>query len=299
LNASDDVNHVGAILLDSMTYTAGVAACAAIGESLLTQATLNAHAADFEHSLSYLEYSGQVNYYQSYFIANGTVAYNQWGNCLDFQSQQSQQYGYQRGNQELPILCTQSSNQNEASNAVATASNELSIASSGNTYVGFRNQKSFRFIGIPYANQPARFEYSTVYNQTGQTIQATAYGGDCAQPYNPASVENCLFINIQTPYIPKAGSTKGLKPVLFSIHGGGFTGGDGAADSGLDAGNLASREDIVGVEINYRLTTLGFLAIPGTDIKVRSIDKIGVGARTLMMSRATSVLAIRSPRCSG
>lgn len=52
---------------------------------------------------------------------------------------------------------------------------------------------------------------------------------------------------------------------MFWIHGGGFTGGSGA-DSGSDGGNLASREDIVVVNINYRLSTLGFLAIPGTNV---------------------------------
>ncbi len=50
------------------------------------------------------------------------------------------------------------------------------------------------------------------------------------------------------------------------IHGGGFTGGSGA-DPLSDGGNLASREDIVVVNTNYRLSTLGFLAIPGTAIK--------------------------------
>jgi hypothetical protein len=57
-----------------------------------------------------------------------------------------------------------------------------------------------------------------------------------------------------------------LRPVFFWIHGGGFTSGS-AADPGTDGGNLASREDIVVVHIQYRLSTLGFLAIPGTDIK--------------------------------
>lgn len=30
---------------------------------------------------------------------------------------------------------------------------------------------------------------------------------------------------------------------------------------------MASRDDIVTVTINYRLSTLGFLAVPGTDVK--------------------------------
>lgn len=51
---------------------------------------------------------------------------------------------------------------------------------------------------------------------------------------------------------------------MFWIHGGGYTGGAGSEN---DGGNLASREDIVVVTINYRLSTLGFLAIPGTEIK--------------------------------
>ncbi|KAK5132552.1 hypothetical protein LTR08_008869 [Meristemomyces frigidus] len=260
LNASDDVNHIGAILLDPMTMRSGVDACAAIGETLLTKAAVQNHTSDFSHALSYLEYSGQVDGTQ-FLLLDGVVTAPQSGS-VSYQA-------LPRASLKLPILCTQSSNQNGASNAVATADNEISVSSSKNTFVGFRNQKSFRFNGIPYANQPARFEYSTVYSPTGQTIQATTYGQDCAQAYDASSGENCLFLNIQTPFIPKASSsnTKTLgKPVLLSIHGGGFTGGNGAAGSGEDTGNLASREDIVGVEINYRLSTLGFLAIPGTNI---------------------------------
>ncbi|KAK4541604.1 hypothetical protein LTR36_007901 [Oleoguttula mirabilis] len=260
LNATDDVNHIGAILLDAMTQSAGAAACAAIGETLLSEAAIKSHSSDFFHSLSYLEYAGQANSGQQFFVQNGVLVAPEGTGSLSFKP-------IPYGNEKLPILCTQSSNQNEASNAVATAANEISVASSGNTYVGYRNQKSFRFEGIPYANQPGRFEYSTVYNQTGQTIQATAYGQDCTQAYDTASGEDCLIMQIQTPYVPKAGSQKNLKKVLVSIYGGGFTGGNSGPNSGLDSGNLASREDIVGVEFNYRLSTLGFLAIPGTDIK--------------------------------
>ncbi|THH00985.1 hypothetical protein EW026_g1621 [Hermanssonia centrifuga] len=47
---------------------------------------------------------------------------------------------------------------------------------------------------------------------------------------------------------------------MFWIHGGAFTGGTGA-DPTFDGGNMASRGDVVMVTINYRLSTLGFLAL--------------------------------------
>jgi hypothetical protein len=106
--------------------------------------------------------------------------------------------GFLFGNQRLPILYTQFSNQDQPGNAVATSANEIRVAVGGNTYVGFRNQKSFRFLGIPYVNPPKRFVDSTPY------------------PYSPMG---------QT--ILKKGSTQG-RPVMFRIHGGGFTGGPGA-----------------------------------------------------------------------
>lgn len=259
LNATDDVNHVGAIVLDPMMPAAGAEACASIGETLLSQASIESHSDDFLHSLAYQSFAGHQGHTQQYHIQNGALTVSESAQRLNFAKVQSKR-------KRLPVLCTQSSGANNAS-ATATSSNQLTVSSGGNEYVGFRNQKSFRFNGIPYANPPARFEYSTLYNRTGETIQATRYGSDCIQIYRTTGAEQCLFLNIQTPYIPKSGSKKNLRPVLFSIHGGGFTGGDGGPNSGQDSGNFASREDIVGVEINYRLSTLGFLAIPGTDIK--------------------------------
>jgi carboxylesterase type B len=53
---------------------------------------------------------------------------------------------------------------------------------------------------------------------------------------------------------------KNLKPVMLWIHGGAFTSGTGS-DPTMDGSNLASRGDVVVVTINYRLGTLGFLAL--------------------------------------
>lgn len=264
LNASDDINHIGAILLDPATQEAGAAQCSSLGETLLPISALQSHTHDFQNTFSYLAYSGVVKTNQEYYVENGVLSViASKGDSLGFSTSKNVEHD----DKVLPVLCSQSSNANGATNAQATTNNEMRIPSAGNTYVGFRNQKSFRFVGVPYANAFQRWEYSTVFNQTGQVINATEYGSDCAQAGDISSSEDCLYLNIQTPYLPKAGSNARLRPVMFSIHGGGFTGGNGAGGSGLDGGNMASREDIVSVQLNYRLSTLGFLAIPGTDIK--------------------------------
>ena len=254
LNASDDHNHVGAILIDPMPATLAQASCAALGETLLTETTISNHNMDFSEALTYLSFEYGIG--PTYQIANGLIlALNQ--QKLAFGASTSH-------NQPLQILCTQSSNASQAPNSTASSKNEIVVAAAGNSYIGYRNQKSFRFLGIRYAVPPGRFAYSTLYSGTEETVNATAYGSQCVQVGGGS--EDCLFLNIQTPYIPKAGSKKRLRPVLFWIYGGGFTGGT-SADPLTDGGNIASREDLVVVSINYRLSTLGFLAIPGTEIK--------------------------------
>lgn len=256
LNYTDDTNHVGFILLDPFTNAEAAGQCTALGESLVSSSEINAHLADFNASFSYLVFATYTHRVQQYIISDGVVTYNEAEAEITFQA-------YPAGYPALPVLCTQSSSQDQPTNSYPTPKNQVSIASTGNTYVGYRNQKSFRFLGIPYANPPQRWEYSTLYSPTGQTINASNYGPECPQYGNGA--EFCLYLNIQTPYLPKQGSTADLRPVFFWIHGGGFTSGS-AADPGTDGGNLASREDIVVVQIQYRLSTLGFLAIPGTEI---------------------------------
>lgn len=120
---------------------------------------------------------------------------------------------------------------------------------------------SFRFLGIRYAPQPKRWTYSTAYKGNGSEANATAYGAQCFQS-NSGGSEDCLFLNVWTPYLPAHGgaSKKDLKPVLFWIHGGAFTSGSGN-DPTFDGGNIVSRGDVVMVAINYRLSTLGFLAL--------------------------------------
>lgn len=126
----------------------------------------------------------------------------------------------------------------------------------------FRDRTSFRFYGVRYAPQPKRFTYSSLYTGSNTTVSATTFGSECAQGSDTGS-EDCLFLNIWTPYLPNPAREtpqSSLKPVVFWIHGGGFTSGTGS-DSTFDGGSLASRGDVVVVTINYRLSTLGFLAL--------------------------------------
>ncbi|EKG10361.1 Carboxylesterase type B [Macrophomina phaseolina MS6] len=164
---------------------------------------------------------------------------------------------------KLPALCTQSAPLS-TTNDVNTSPQWQILVRTGNQLVtGYRDKLSFRFEGLRYANQPERFTYSTLYDGVGN-VSALAPGAQCVQGGCSSSTcsEDCLFLNVWSPYLPKDSSPpkQKLKPVMFWIHGGAFTGGTGS-DPTFDGGNLASRGDVVVVAINYRLSTLGFLAL--------------------------------------
>lgn len=66
--------------------------------------------------------------------------------------------------------------------------------------------------------------------------------------------EACLSVNVWTP---SADAKK--RPVMFWIHGGGFTAGSSNEMAAYDGANLARRGDVVVVSVNHRLGPLGFL----------------------------------------
>ncbi|EPT02201.1 hypothetical protein FOMPIDRAFT_1029487 [Fomitopsis schrenkii] len=99
--------------------------------------------------------------------------------------------------------------------------------------------------GIPYADPPARFTYPTPWTGS-KTLNATAFGSECVHAGVRNGSEDCLLLNIWTPYNPEDPDT---------------VSDDTGSDPTFAGGNMASRRDVVVVTINYRLSTPGFLAL--------------------------------------
>ncbi|KAL5000181.1 Alpha/Beta hydrolase protein [Aspergillus recurvatus] len=262
LNSTDDQNHAGVILLGPLGQHDLRDACEEIGETMISFSTIMEYKEDFLHLFSYYFHTrnqtGEAEHeHARFYIGNGVLSVTDGDGHLE-------QHPFPSQNVPLPVLCTQSSNDNNQRRGRIVQRQLIRVSSEDNMYIGSRDQKSFRFLGIPYADPPTRFSYARPYSGKFRTIHATEYRSSCAQVTGGS--ENCLYLNIQTPYIPKKASTAGLRPVLFWIHGGDFIAGAGS-DPATDGGNLASREDIVVVTFNYRLSTLGFLAVPETDIR--------------------------------
>uniref|UniRef100_A0A1B6CDB8 Carboxylic ester hydrolase n=1 Tax=Clastoptera arizonana TaxID=38151 RepID=A0A1B6CDB8_9HEMI len=74
--------------------------------------------------------------------------------------------------------------------------------------------------------------------------------------------EDCLYLNVFTKQLSTQSAD--LKPVLFYIHAGGFTGGSG--DREVYGPDYLIEEDVVLVTINYRLGALGFLSLENSKL---------------------------------
>ena len=135
---------------------------------------------------------------------------------------------------------------------------------------GYIHKGIFTYKGIPYG-KAERFE-AAVKPKAWEGIRSSTMYGPVAPLLTPTTTvqdesefvfdhdwgftnEDCLNLNVWTP-----GIADGKKrPVLFWIHGGGFTAGSSHELPSYDGENLSKRGDVVVVSINHRLNVLGFL----------------------------------------
>ncbi|KAH9479073.1 Para-nitrobenzyl esterase [Psilocybe cubensis] len=250
LNWTTAADHKGTILINKFgTKEEATAACAELNESILpTDGPY--FDSDMKSLLTYLNVNSR--YYKQKFWVDSTPD----APCSVVSLPGSLQSV--PCNSRFPTFCSQSSPYRRNTDVDPDPKFRVQVKSKKLTIVGTRDHLSFRFLGIPYADPFERFSYSKLYSGAG-TINALNYGSPCTQ--SSGGSEDCLFLNIYTPYLPRdPARSKSLKPVMFWIHGGGFTDGQ-ASDSIYDGGNMASRSDVVVVSINYRLGALGFLAL--------------------------------------
>jgi para-nitrobenzyl esterase len=127
------------------------------------------------------------------------------------------------------------------------------------------NGKVRAFMGLPYAAPPVgdlRWKAPQPPAKWKGDRDATKYGAHCAQGrvfddmvfQDAGPSEDCLFLNV---YVPADAKEKSKLPVMFWIHGGGYSGG--GSSEPRHNGDFLPTKGVVLVTINYRLGVFGFL----------------------------------------
>ncbi len=128
------------------------------------------------------------------------------------------------------------------------------------------NGKVRVFVGLPYAAPPVgqlRWKAPEPPAAWKGVRDATKFGARCEQwpiwkDYifqDDGPSEDCLYLNV---YAPATARAKSRLPVMFWIHGGGYTAGSGSEPRYTSS--ALPEHGVVLVTINYRLGVFGFFA---------------------------------------
>jgi para-nitrobenzyl esterase len=152
---------------------------------------------------------------------------------------------------------------------------------------GYIHNGTFTYKGIPYA-QAKRFQAPTKPASWEGIRSSLSYGPVCPLVTPTTQVndetefpfhhdwgypnEDCLRLNIWTP-----GVNDGKKrPVMFWIHGGGYTAGSSQELPSYDGENISKKGDVVLVSVNHRLNILGFLDLSEFGDKYKASANVGM-----------------------
>ena len=158
---------------------------------------------------------------------------------------------------------------------------------------GFVDGGVFTFKGVPYGQSTAgenRWLPAKAPEPWKDEYPALMYGGNCPQRLHDwTGIEQCfiqdwddgyqsedmLKLNIWTP------SLSGSRPVMFYIHGGGYSFGSSYELPSHEGAQMARHHDVVEVSVNHRLNILGFFDV--SDIGGSGYeDSVNVGMTDLV-----------------
>jgi len=151
---------------------------------------------------------------------------------------------------------------------------------------GYIHNNIYTYKGIPYA-QAKRFE-APAKPTPWQNVRSSMTYGPVAPLMDPTisvqdesefvyhhdwgyTSEDCMHLNVWTPDINDGKK----RPVMFWIHGGGFTAGSSQELPSYDGENLA-KKDVVVVSINHRLNILGFLDLSAYGEKYKHSANVSI-----------------------
>lgn len=170
---------------------------------------------------------------------------------------------------------------NTQSKATTTAIAKVEAGS----LMGYFNNGVYSFKGVPYAEaerfmMPQKIKPWTgvrpalVYGETFPNGQTNVNSHEFMTPSNTDMVpnENSQFLNVWTKSIKKTAK----KPVVFFIHGGGFTSGSSNELPYYDGENLTKSGNVVFVSVNHRLNALGYLDLSAYGEKYKYSGNVGM-----------------------
>ncbi|KAL4878302.1 Carboxylesterase family-domain-containing protein [Aspergillus karnatakaensis] len=253
-------NGTAAVLVhDRLSSSKAAKRCAAIGEKLYPFETApNANRTELVYQLDYLVYANDLPADEDVWVAGSGEE------CLAYSHSEKRAVSAEC-DLELPAICTSNVPPTRDVDRTVVASSKITVKSNEYTLTGYRDARSFRFLGVPFADPPVGdLRLAPPQEYTGpKKIEATTLADSCIQSVSsfgaPQNIsEDCLYLNVFTPVLPeRAGTVR--KPVAVYFYGGAFTSGS-ASRIEYDGGNFASRNDVVVVTVNYRLGALGWLA---------------------------------------
>ncbi|XP_026333204.1 venom carboxylesterase-6-like [Hyposmocoma kahamanoa] len=146
----------------------------------------------------------------------------------------------------------------------------------------FERRLYYAFYGVPYARPPVRalrFKDPEPIKNWKRHLDATKqYRGTCAQPHivhkhGIFGVEDCLYLNIYTPHLPKS-ENEVLKPVAVWIHGYAFT----STFSHIHGPDFFIEHDVIVVTLTHRINVFGFMNVKENNTNM-GLKDIAVGLK--------------------